>query len=207
MRDADNIQQLLAVGLDFVGFIFYDKSPRYVGEELDDALLKSFPREVRKVGVFVNASPDYVLRMMKKYDLHYAQLHGNETPDVCRNLRNRGVSIIKAFAVDAAFNFSMVHNYKPFCDFFLFDTKGENAGGNGVPFDWTILNRYDNEKPFFISGGIGPDTIDALDGLKHLKLYGIDLNSKVELEPARKDIEAIRGIVQKVKPVDEKVIA
>ena len=207
MRDADNIQELLAVSPDFMGFIFYDKSPRYVGEGLDAEQLKSFPRSVKKVGVFVNASPDYILRMMKKYDLQYAQLHGNETPDVCRNLRNRGVSIIKAFSVDASFNFSMVNNYKPFCDFFLFDAKGESFGGNGVTFDWTILNRYDNEKPFFISGGIGLDNIDELETLKGLKLYGVDLNSKVEVEPGVKDLEAIRTIIRKIKPIDEEVIA
>lgn len=203
MRDSDNIRELLAVAPDFVGFIFYDKSPRFVGEELDVDLLKSFPRSVKKVGVFVNASPDYILRTVKKYDLQYVQLHGNETPDFCRNLRMRGVSIIKAFSVGIDFNFSMINNYKPFCDFFLFDAKGDQYGGNGITFDWVLMHRYDNEKPFFISGGIGPETLDELAKIRHMKLYGIDINSKVETAPGVKDIELVKSIITKLKPVEQ----
>ncbi|WP_128548823.1 phosphoribosylanthranilate isomerase [Larkinella soli] len=203
MRDSDNIQELLAVSPDFMGFLFFDKSPRFVGEDLDVDLLKSFPRHVKKVGVFVNASPDYILRNVKKYDLQYVQLHGSENPEFCRNLRNRGASIIKAFSVDASFNFSMINNYKPFCDFFLFDAKGDQFGGNGVTFDWSLMNRYDNEKPFFISGGIGVETVDELQKLSHLKLYGVDINSRVEVEPGLKDIRQIKAIIAKLKPVEE----
>lgn len=206
MRDSDNIRELLTLSPDFMGFIFYDKSPRFVGENLDADLLRSFPRNVKKVGVFVNASPDYILRNVKKYDLHYVQLHGQETPDFCRTLRMRGASIIKAFSVDESFNFSMVNNYKPFCDFFLFDTKGEHLGGNGLPFDHNLLNRYDNEKPFFISGGISPEMIDDLEKLKHLKLYGIDLNSKVEIEPGLKDVELVKIVINKLKPIEEVLV-
>lgn len=205
MRDSDNVRDLLSVSPDFVGFIFYDKSPRFVGEELDADLLKSFPKSVKKVGVFVNASPDYILRMVKKYDLQYAQLHGNETPDVCRNLRMRGISIIKAFSVDATFNFSMINNYKPHCDFFLFDAKGSQYGGNGVTFDWALMNRYDNDKPFFISGGIGVDTLDELQHIRHLKLYGVDINSRVETAPGLKDIQLVTNIISKLKPLEEPV--
>jgi len=205
MRDSENVRDLLSVSPDFVGFIFYDKSPRFVGEELDADLLKSFPKSVKKVGVFVNASPDYILRMVKKYDLQYAQLHGNETPDVCRNLRMRGISIIKAFSVDATFNFSMINNYKPHCDFFLFDAKGSQYGGNGVAFDWTLMNRYDNDKPFFISGGIGVDALDELQHIRHLKLYGVDINSKVETAPGVKDIQLVTNIISKLKPLEEPV--
>lgn len=203
MRDSDNIRELLALAPDFMGFIFYDKSLRFVGDELDAELLKSFPRNVKKVGVFVNASPDYILRSVKKYDLQYVQLHGNETPDFCRNLRNRGVSIIKAFSVDETFNFSMINNYKPSCDFFLFDAKGEQFGGNGISFDWSLMNRYDNEKPFFISGGIDADSLDSLEKIKHLKLYGVDINSKVEMSPGLKDIELVRAIMTGLKPIEE----
>ncbi|RAJ89766.1 phosphoribosylanthranilate isomerase [Larkinella arboricola] len=203
MRDSDNIRELLALAPDFMGFIFYDKSLRFVGDELDADLLKSFPRSVKKVGVFVNASPDYILRSVKKYDLQYVQLHGNETPDFCRNLRNRGISIIKAFAVDESFNFSMINNYKPSCDFFLFDAKGDQAGGNGITFDWGLMNRYDNEKPFFISGGIDAETLDSLEKLKHLKLYGVDINSKVELSPGLKDTVLVKAVITGLKPIEE----
>jgi len=207
LRDSENIRNILALSPDFLGFIFFDKSPRFVGEELDAEFVRSISRNVKKVGVFVNASPDYILRNVKKYDLQYVQLHGNETPDFCRNLRNRGASIIKAFAVDGSFNFSMVNNYKPYCDFFLFDTKTPDFGGSGESFDWTLMNRYDNEKPFFISGGIGPDNLDELEQLKQLKLYGVDINSKVEVSPGMKDVEAVKAVLQKLKPVNEEAVA
>lgn len=202
MHDAENLKQVAALGPDFIGFIFYDKSARYVGEDLDVEAVKALPRSVKKVGVFVSASPDYILRNVKKYDLQYVQLHGTETPDFCRNLRNKGISIIKAFTVDPSFNFSMLNNYKLFCDFFLFDAKGDQPGGNGVRFDWNLLNRYDNEKPFFLSGGIGLDNLNDLDQLKHLKLYGIDVNSQVELVAGYKDIDKVSALIKRVKPVE-----
>ncbi|GAA4420528.1 phosphoribosylanthranilate isomerase [Nibrella viscosa] len=207
MRDAENLKQVAALGPDFIGFIFYDKSPRYVGEDLDVDAVKALPRSIKKVGVFVNASPDYILRTVKKYDLQYVQLHGTETPDFCRNLRNKGISIIKAFTVDSSFNFSMLNNYKLFCDFFLFDAKGDQPGGNGVRFDWNLLNRYDNEKPFFLSGGIGPDNLDDLKQLEHLKLYGIDVNSQVELVAGYKDVDKVSALIKRVKPVEREEVA
>ena len=205
MRDAANMEQIAALNPDFMGFIFYDKSPRYVGEDFDAELVKSLPRKVQKVGVFVNASIDFILRTVKKYELDYAQLHGSETPDYCKSLRMRGVSIIKAFAVDSSFNFSMLNNYKPHCDFFLFDAKGENPGGNGFAFDWRVLSRYDNEKPFFLSGGIGVDNLDEIDNLRGMKLYGVDINSKIETEPGLKNPELLKEILIRLKPVEEEV--
>lgn len=203
LRDAENLKEIAALGPDFVGFIFYDQSPRFVGDDLNEDVVKSLPRSIRKVGVFVNASPDYILRNVKKYDFQYVQLHGNETPDYCRSLRNRGISLIKAFRVDESFNFSMLNNYKAHCDFFLFDAKGDQPGGNGITFDWSILRRYDNEKPFFISGGIGLDNLDQLDQLKGMKLYGVDVNSQVEVSPGVKDVAKVKELIDRVRPVEE----
>jgi phosphoribosylanthranilate isomerase len=205
LRDADNLKDIAELNPDFIGFIFYEQSPRFVGETLDVAVLKTLPKSIKRVGVFVNASPDYVLRTVKKYDLHYAQLHGNETPEYCRSLRNKGVSIIRAFRVDDSFNFSMLHNFKPYCDFFLFDAKGEQPGGNGVQFDWGVMSRYDNEKPFFISGGIGLHNLDQLTQLEGMKLYGVDVNSQVEAAPGVKDVEKVRELIARLKPVEEEV--
>jgi phosphoribosylanthranilate isomerase len=205
MREAANMEQIAALNPDFMGFIFFDKSPRYVGDDFDADLVKRLPRKIQKVGVFVNASIDTVLRNVKKYELDYIQLHGNETPDYCRSLRMRGVSIIKAFSVNDTFNFSMLNNYKPHCDFFLFDAKGEQPGGNGIQFDWRVLSRYDNEKPFFLSGGIGADNLDELENLRGMKLYGIDVNSKIETEPGLKSPEALKEIMIRLKPVEEEV--
>ncbi len=202
LRDADNLNEIAALGPDFIGFIFYDQSPRFVGEELDAEVVRALPRSIRKVGVFVNASPDSILRSVKKYDFQYVQLHGNETPDYCRSLRNRGISLIKAFRVDDQFNFSMLNNYKAQCDFFLFDAKGDQPGGNGVQFNWSILSRYDNEKPFFISGGIGLDNLDQLTQLKGMKLYGVDVNSQVETAPGVKDVAKVKALIARLRPVE-----
>jgi phosphoribosylanthranilate isomerase len=140
---------------------------------------------------------------VKKYDLQYVQLHGNETPEYCRSLQNRGLNIIKAFRVDGSFNFSMLNNYKAFSDLFLFDAKGDQYGGNGVTFDWDLLRNYDNSKPFFISGGIGLDNLDQLDQLKEMKLYGVDVNSAVETAPGVKDVDKVRELIARLRPIEE----
>lgn len=203
LRDADNLKQIAALNPDFIGFIFYDQSPRFVGDSLDEATVKALPRSIRKVGVFVNASPDYILRNVKKYDLQYVQLHGTETPDFCRSLQNRGLNVIKAFRIGEGFNFSMLNNYKAFSDLFLFDAKGDQPGGNGVTFDWNILKNYDNAKPFFISGGIGLDNLDQLAQLKGMKLYGVDVNSQVETAPGVKDLAKVRELITRLRPIEE----
>ena len=204
MRERTNVQSLIPLKPDFIGFIFYDKSPRYVGEGLNEEIIRQVPSSIKKVGVFVNASPDYIMSMARQYDLQYVQLHGNEMPDFCRILRQKGLNIIKAFSVDNDFNFAMLNNYKPFCDLFLFDTKGNQPGGNGVPFDWNILRKYDQEKPFLLSGGISSDNIDKVVELaQSVRIYGIDINSCFEVEPGVKDIEQIQKVIDKIRIKEE----
>lgn len=198
MRDAENLKELVELKPDFIGFILYDKSPRYAGNQPDIDLILSIPREIRKVGVFVNATVDYILQNVRKYGLQYVQLHGNETPDFCKSLRTKGVNIIKAFRMDESFIFSQLNNYKPHVDFFLFDAKGDSYGGNGVTFDWSILKKYDNEKPYFLAGGISLDNLDELQSITP-KPYVIDVNSKFEIEPGVKDIEKIAELITKLK--------
>jgi phosphoribosylanthranilate isomerase len=200
MRESDNIRQLLALQPDYMGFIFYEKSSRFVGEDLDEDLLKSFPFTTRKVGVFVNATAAYILENYKKYELDYVQLHGEELPDFCKNLKHKGVNIIKAFSVDENFNFGKLQNYKPYCDFFLFDTKGEQRGGNGTTFDWSILDKYDNEKPFFLAGGIDLENAHNALEIKGLRIHSLDVNSKFEISPALKDIDKIEELMSIIKP-------
>ncbi len=203
MRDVENIKALAELKPDFMGFIFYDKSPRFVGngEQLDAESMNALPREVRKVGVFVNATVDTILQNVRKYSLNYVQLHGNETPDFCKNLRLKGVNVIKAFRLDTDFVFSQLHNYKPHVDFFLFDAKGDGYGGNGISFDWSILKKYDNEKPYFLAGGVGLENIDELEKIIP-KPYALDINSKFELSPAVKDIDKIEMLLDKIRPVE-----
>ncbi len=201
MRETENITHLLALQPDYMGFIFYEKSKRFVGEDLDEDLLKSFPMNTKKVGVFVNAHLSYILEKVRKYQLDFVQLHGEELPDFCKNLRLKGVNVIKAFSVDENFNFSQLNNFKPWCDYFLFDTKGEQKGGNGIAFNWEILNRYDNEKPFFLAGGIDLGNADEAFGLSEkYKIHAVDVNSKFEIEPALKDIEKLRELIGIIKP-------
>lgn len=202
MRNSDNIKELLEIGPDYMGFIFYEKSSRFVGEELDEELLKSFPQSVKKVGVFVNATQAYILDKVKKYALDYVQLHGEEMPDFCRNLKFKGVNIIKAFSVDNQFNFGKLLNFKPYCDYFLFDTKGDLKGGNGITFDWSVLRRYDNDKPFFLAGGIDLDNATQARELAGLKIHSLDVNSKFEIAPALKDIEKLSELMKIVKPTE-----
>jgi len=200
MRQQGNIEELVKLNPNFIGFIFYEKSPRFAGEELNEEYVRSIPKSIKKVGVFVNANPGYILDMVKKYDLQYAQLHGNEMPDICRSLRQKGVNIIKAFSIDTNFNFAMLNNYKSFCDLFLFDTKGDQPGGNGVPFDWKLLKKYDNEKPFFLSGGISLDNIETIIDLsKTLPVYGIDVNSMFETAPGVKDIARLEELFNLIR--------
>lgn len=204
MRDKANIEQVLALEPDFIGFIFYDKSPRYIGEGLDEEFIRSIPQNIKKVGVFVNSLPNYILSMVKKYDLQYVQLHGNELPDFCRVIRQKGVSVIKAFQVDETFNFGFLTNYKPHCDLFLFDTKGAQPGGNGVAFDWKLLQKYDKEKPFILSGGIHPGNLeDIVEMTKTLPVYAIDINSKFEISPGQKDVKKVEEFIQLMKKIKE----
>lgn len=202
MRNSDNIKELLEFNPDYMGFIFYEKSSRFVGEELDEDLLKSFPNTVKKVGVFVNATQAYILDKVKKYALDYVQLHGEEMPDFCRNLKFKGVNIIKAFSVDNQFNFGKLLNFKPYCDYFLFDTKGDLKGGNGLTFDWSVLRRYDNDKPFFLAGGIDLDNAAQARELAGLKIHSLDVNSKFEISPALKDIDKLSELIKILKPTE-----
>lgn len=201
MRDVENIKALVELKPDFIGFIFYDKSPRYVRTDLDVEFINSIPREIKKVGVFVNATVDFILQNVRKYGLNYVQLHGNEMPDFCRNLRLKGVNIIKAFRVDNDFVFGQVNNYKPHVDFFLFDAKGDGYGGNGIAFDWSILKKYDNQKPYFLAGGISLENIDVLESIVP-QPYAMDINSKFEIEPALKDIEKLEELLDKIRPIE-----
>ncbi len=199
MRDVENIAALIELKPDFIGFIFYDKSPRFVENSLNIESLGTIPFSVKKVGVFVNATVDYILQTTRKYGLNYAQLHGNETPDFCKNLRQKGVSIIKAFSVDGSFVFTQLNNYKPHVDFFLFDAKGDSHGGNGVAFDWGVLTQYDNQKPYFLAGGLDIQNIDLVHHITP-KPYAIDVNSKFEVMPGLKDISKISDLLAKLKP-------
>ena len=139
MREPDNINQVAALQPDYMGFIFYSRSPRFVGEEF--AVPLSFPASVRRVGVFVDESNDIITKLVERFKLDYVQLHGNETVSQCEQLNDRGIKIIKVFSVDDDFDFTILKPFKPWVDFFLFDTKGKYHGGNARTFNWELLKH------------------------------------------------------------------
>lgn len=193
MRDSGNIRQLLKLQPDYMGFIFYEKSKRFA-PELDAELLNDFPSETKKVGVFVNASLEEVKGKVDRYGLDLVQLHGDESVEYVGDLFAAGIRVIKVFSVGDSFDFEQLKPYKGLVDFFLFDTKGKERGGNGVTFDWELLKAYDQSVPFFLSGGIDNENISALESLKGMNVHAIDVNSKYEIAPGLKDIEELKKL-------------
>ena len=188
MREDKNCAAIVSLEPDYLGFIFYAPSPRYVENKTP-----TIPKTIKKTGVFVNASIDYVKNCIKDHQLDAVQLHGDETVAYCNYITNLGVEIIKAFGVGKHFNFETLQDYLTCCDYFLFDTQTESKGGSGKKFDWSVLQNYPYKKPFFLSGGIGPEDTQALTTLKKtdLPLYALDVNSKFETAPALKNSSAI----------------
>ena len=196
MRDVENIQGITALDPQYMGFIFYRKSPRFVG---DDFVVPALPSGIKKVGVFVNETTEAILHAASRHGLTLIQLHGHETPEQCRDLKANGLGVIKVFSIGEDFDWSIVQPYKPVADFFLFDTKGKYYGGNAQAFDWTLLQQYDQEIPFFLSGGLSPENIGDVARLKDMNLYALDVNSGVEDSPGVKSISKIESVLEKLK--------
>lgn len=204
MREPDNLIALSELPIDWIGMIFYAKSPRAVDESLASWLEEheaAFEGKQR-VGVFVNAEIDEVLNAVHDYALDFIQLHGEESPEYCQLLRTlmestsmRKARLIKAFRVGEGFDFNRVNRYSGQCAYFLFDTLGKNYGGTGQQFNWQLLNNYKGVTPFLLSGGIGPEDAAAVKSFEHPQLYGIDLNSKFETQPGQKDIASLKAFV------------
>ncbi|ADQ81024.1 phosphoribosylanthranilate isomerase [Paludibacter propionicigenes WB4] len=197
MKIPENIYAIAELKPDFMGFIFYPKSPRYA-EPLDMEALKALPRRILKIGVFVNASLDDMLTAIKKYALNGVQLHGTESEDICYTLKMAGLLVFKAFPVAEVSDFDATDRYEGTCDFFLFDTKTKEYGGSGVKFDWRMLESYKGETAFLLSGGISADDADAIRAINHPKFTGIDLNSKFEVEPGLKDIDLLKSFLKEI---------
>ena len=203
MRNSQNIKELLMLRPDYMGFIFYDKSKRNA-VNLDAELLKSFPSKTQKVGVFVNAALDEVKSKVDEFQLDFVQLHGDESVEYVGKLFAVGIRVIKVFAVGQSFDFNVLKPYKGLVEYFLFDTKGKERGGNGVVFDWGILKDYDQSVPFFLSGGIDNENVIGLAQLGEMNIHAIDVNSKYEIEPGWKDIERINELIKKLSHHERK---
>jgi phosphoribosylanthranilate isomerase len=193
MRNSENIQDLLFLKPDFVGFIFYEKSKRFVS----DFPQVNFPNYIKKVGVFVNEEISEVLSKVNNFQLDYIQLHGNETIEYCKNIYHSKLvseshQIIKAFSVNDNFDFSKTKAFEKYCDYFLFDTKGKDYGGNGVKFNWEMLKKYNGQTPFLLSGGITKTDANEINKINHSALMGVDINSGFETAPTLKNINDIK---------------
>ena len=198
MRESGNILDISSLNPDMMGFIFYEKSSRYAGDFLDAEVFKDIPGQIQKTGVFVNSDSVVINKICTKYNFDIIQLHGNEPPETCKKL-GRYRKIIKAFAVDYNFDFNTCKKYDQYCDYFLFDTKGEKYGGNSISFDWEILKKYKGQTPFLLSGGIGPENVNDIKSINHKQLTGIDINSQFETEPGFKDVGLVEEFITRFR--------
>lgn len=196
MRSTENIREVAILHPDYMGFIFYEKSPRYVGSEF--VLPDDLDSTINRVGVFVNHTKAFIKEKFVRHRLNYAQLHGDESVTFCEELITEGIRVIKVFRVDEAFDFNSTKQFERVADFFLFDTKGKLYGGNAIPFDWSLLNQYNQAVPFFISGGIQSDNVGQLKSLSALPIHAIDINSGVEDQPGLKNINKISEIINQL---------
>jgi len=195
MREADNIRQVEALGVDWMGFIFYPRSPRHVS-----SVPAFLPSKARRVGVFVNEEPDTVSLRVKEFGLNIVQLHGTEDARYIGRIRALcpGIIVVKALNIDSADDLKQADQYCGMVDYLLFDTKAKLAGGNGTQFDWNILNSYNGPVPFILSGGIGPEDAERLNVFNHPMMEGMDLNSRFESAPALKDTALLESFLSKL---------
>ena len=191
MREADNIRELERLPFQWMGFIFYPRSKRYV-----DNVPQYLPLRQKRVGIFVDATEEFITEHVSQYGLHLLQLHGHETPADCHNIKQAtGLAIIKALGIATEDDVRQAEQYKDTADYFLFDTKSETLGGSSQAFDHRLLNAYTLSTPFLLSGGIGPENREEVISIRHPQFMGIDLNSKFELSPGLKSVSKLEDFL------------
>jgi len=199
MCDPLNVKEIAEAKPDYIGFIFFRGSPRYVGEEPEMALFNNVSPGIKKTGVFLNEENNKILDLSMATGLDIIQLHGNESPETCLRLKTSGLLIIKAFNIGMEFGFENLIPYMPVCDYFLFDTKSEKPGGSGSKFNWEKLKEYTLDKPFFLSGGIGPEDAGVINAIENKGFFGVDVNSRFENTPGIKDITLVKTFIKSLK--------
>lgn len=197
IADPEFLHQIDDIYIDFIGFIFYPASKRYVEGKLTAEQIQSIPKRVKKVGVFVNENIENILQTTKRYFLDFVQLHGNENVSFVKNLSEK-IPVIKVFRVDENFDFEQTRPFGNICSYFLFDTKDKLYGGTGKKFDWQLLEKYKGKTSFLLSGGISPDDAARINLLNHPKFAGIDINSGFEKEPGIKNIDQIKKFLNRI---------
>jgi phosphoribosylanthranilate isomerase len=200
MRHPDNILRVAALQVNWMGFIFWPKSKRWLKpEERKQVMEKIKDAPFRKVGVFVNALAGEMIDTAEECRLDYLQLHGDESPELCHTLRKQGFRVIKAFAVATPEDLEQTAAYEGRADYFLFDTKCESRGGSGKSFDWSVLKACKGTTPFLLSGGIHPGSLSAIRRFHHPRLAGVDLNSGFETAPGLKDTDKLAAFVRELR--------
>ena len=197
LKCQSNIEELTHLPIDYMGFIFYNKSPRYLDEDLSSDFVKSIPKRIKKTGVFVNENIYSIFNRIAHYDLDMVQLHGDETSELCAELKPH-VKVMKAFQIQDGLDFKQLESYLSVVDYFLFDSPTANYGGSGKQFNWQLLKNYNYNIPFFLSGGINEEHIEDIQQLNIPQLVAIDINSKFETEPGLKNIEHIKQFISKL---------
>ncbi|MFT6922365.1 MAG: phosphoribosylanthranilate isomerase [Crocinitomicaceae bacterium] len=190
LKDPEQVT-IISKQVDFIGFIFYPKSKRYIDHSLPSLGAK-------KTGVFVNERTQVVLKTARLEKLDAVQLHGDEQPEECAEIHGQ-LKVIKAFGIHEGFDFEKLNAYKNYVDYFLFDTQSPLKGGTGIQYNWEFLAKYTGETPFFLSGGIAPDSLEAIRNFEHKSFAGIDLNSRFEIEPGKKDIELLNTFLNEIR--------
>lgn len=199
--DLHQLEQLNELNVDYAGLIFYEQSPRYALKSLCGKEVKDLEVLMNKVGVFVNATEDEIMKQVDAFGLDMVQLHGDETASFCNRISDH-IKVIKAFRIaDFDTNIDwLVNEYDEVCDYYLFD-KGSAGlyGGTGQKFNWNLLENSQVNKPFFLSGGIERNDVDALRKFKHSFFYGVDVNSRFEISPGIKNMELIKEFVTELQ--------
>ena len=197
VNNPESIRSLAALGLDLMGFIFWNGTAR-AALQLDPAVLDVLPVSMGRVGVFVNEDYKVILPVTGNYGLSHVQLHGQESPELCERIRCTGLKVIKAFPIACAEDLNVVANYEGSCDYYLFDTKSILPGGSGMQYDWSLLEHYKGATPFLLSGGISSQDAKRILQFRHPQLAGIDINSRFEIAPGVKDVVLIRQFIKEI---------
>jgi len=197
MQRPNNISYIESAKPDYLGFIFYPKSKRVVNDQTLNYLIEN-KTETKRVGVFVNQDIEDIKSAITAYNLDAVQLHGDESPSITLAIKPIGITVIKAFQINAQFDWARLEEYYDSADYFLFDTATPSYGGSGKKFNWTLLEKYTLDKPFFLSGGISPGDSQVIIELNLPHLYAIDLNSQFEIEPGLKDYNSVSQFINRV---------
>jgi phosphoribosylanthranilate isomerase len=191
MRNPENINSISSLNVDYIGMIFYEKSPRFVTDTLESEHFNG----KKKVGVFVNEKLENIKYTIEKFKLDAVQLHGDESPEFCKKVSDLNVEVFKAFGIDANFDFSKLSEYESYCKYFVFDSKTAQRGGSGKQYDWSVLNKYSLNTGFLLSGGIGANDYQRIKEFKNKSFIGLDLNSLFEKEAGLKDSKLVENFI------------